>query len=153
MICFIFHLITVLPQTNVKNIFISHKIIIVLHDTPLYPLLPDCIFSFAIINDYRIKNIITITMSHLKAYCLYHNDQAITNFCKDSTPPLTQKIALCRFAPLAFANTPNTIKISRQNRPILAYTKQSLRSRNLFMLPSHSWNKTMPNVYGVFNTG
>lgn len=23
-------------------------------------------------------------MSHLKAYCLYHSDQAITNFCKDS---------------------------------------------------------------------
>lgn len=86
-------------------------------------------------------------MSHLKAYCLYHNDQAITNFCKDSTPPITQKTALCRCAPLAFANTPNTIKISKQNRPILASTKRSLKSRNLFMLLSRNWNKTMPNEY------
>lgn len=86
-------------------------------------------------------------MSHLKAYCLYHNDQAITNFCKDSTPPLTQKIALCHFVPLAFANTPNTIKISKPNLPILAYTKRSLKSRNLSMLPSRNWNKTMLNAY------
>lgn len=86
-------------------------------------------------------------MSHLKAYCLYHNDQAITNFCKDSTPSLTQKTALCRCAPLAFANTPNTIKISKPNRPILAYTKRSLKSKNLFMPLSRNWNKTMPNEY------
>lgn len=86
-------------------------------------------------------------MSHLKAYCLYHNDQAITNFCKDSTPPLTQKTALCRCAPLAFANTPNIIKISKPNRPILASTKRSLKSKNLSMLLSRNWNKIIPNAY------
>jgi hypothetical protein len=32
-------------------------------------------------------------MSHLKAYCLYHSEQAITNFCKDSTSAATQRAA------------------------------------------------------------
>ena len=66
-------------------------------------------------------------MSHLKAYCLYHNDHAITNFCKDSTTSLIQKTALCLFVPLAFENTLNTIKTSKPSRPILASTKRSLK--------------------------
>lgn len=82
-------------------------------------------------------------MSHLKAYCLYHSDQAITNFCKDSTPLPTQRTASCRCVPPASANTPTTTRTSRQSRSTSASRKQSIRSANKSMLRSRSCSRTM----------
>ena len=62
-------------------------------------------------------------MNTPKTFCFYHQEQAITNFCRDSKTYPKQKNALCLYAPIVSENTRSIMNKATPNLCITASMK------------------------------
>ena len=82
-----------------------------------------------------------------KVKCLYHPNEVITNFCRDSILPSIKKIVLCLFVPVVLAIILLLMNKSNLNLPISIFIKSFQKSKMGYTTSFTLWRKTRKETY------